>query len=155
MSERNLSVLVVDDEPMVRSLLKRSLAAHGISAWTAANGREAIELYWLHRAQISMVFLDVCMPQMDGPTTARALKDIDPQVRFCFLSGCYGSYSAEGLLSLGALELFSKPFVLAELIESIEESALLRPLASVRRLLGPGLPATSGEMLASSTGGWS
>ena len=82
---------------------------------------------------IGIVFLDVCMPGLDGPATARVLQDIDPQVRFCFLSGCYGSHSAQSLMSLGALQIFSKPFAIAELVEVIEEAALARQLAPIRR----------------------
>jgi CheY-like chemotaxis protein len=136
MNEPTSGVLVVDDERLVRSLLNRVLALHGLRVWTAATGREAIELYCRHQAQISMVFLDICMPGLDGPATARALQDIDPRVRFCFLSGCCGSYSTESLLNLGALKVFSKPFVVAELVDVIDEPYSASPTRSC-----PGLRA--------------
>jgi CheY-like chemotaxis protein len=124
MNATNYGVLVVDDEPLVRLLLERSLTLHGFSVWLASNGQEAIDSYCRHQWHIAMVFLDVNMPGLDGPETACALRAIDPQVRFCFITGCSVGYSEAELLALGALRVFPKPFVIAELVRAVQDTVL-------------------------------
>jgi len=70
MNEMNSGVLVVDDEPLVRSLLKRSLVPHGFVVWTAANGWEAIELYCRYQTQLA---LSSSMCACRGSTVPRPL----------------------------------------------------------------------------------
>ena len=67
-------VLVVDDEHLVRVIMQLGLERDGFEVWTAANGRQAIELYREHREDIAAVLLDVRMPGLDGPATLGALR---------------------------------------------------------------------------------
>ena len=69
-------VLVVDDDHLVRVLAQMGLERDGFEVWLAANGREAIDLYRTHRKDISVVLLDVCMPDLDGPHTLDALRTL-------------------------------------------------------------------------------
>jgi CheY-like chemotaxis protein len=112
-------VLVVDDEPQVRRLLEVALTRKGMTVWTAADGRAAVEIYRQHRDRIRMVLLDVQMPGQDGPWTLVELQKVNPQVRAVFISGNSGQYHAELLLALGAAAVLSKPFTLAELDRTI------------------------------------
>jgi CheY-like chemotaxis protein len=72
-------------------------------------------LFWRHREMIDLVLLDVCMPGLDGPQTATALQQLEPRIRFCFMSGDLGGYTDRKLRELGALALIPKPFRLAEI----------------------------------------
>jgi two-component system, OmpR family, response regulator len=103
-------ILVVDDEPSVRRLLAAALRQSGFSVCLASSGEEAVALYEQHRGTIDLVLLDVRMETMDGPRTLAALRELDPQVRCCFMSGHAGEYSDDDLLALGASHVFSKPF---------------------------------------------
>jgi CheY-like chemotaxis protein len=76
----------------------------------AANGTEAIDLYRQHHQTLSLVLLDVRLPDMDGPATLAALQQIKPQVRCCFMSGHTGTHTPDQLLALGAVAFFPKPF---------------------------------------------
>jgi CheY-like chemotaxis protein len=114
-------ILVVDDEPMVRQLLKLALEHHGLTVLLASDGREAVETYRLHCDQIGAVLLDVQMPNLDGPHTLDAIQQINPEVRCCFMSGYTGAYSAEDLLGRGALHIFQKPFGLGELAATLRK----------------------------------
>src|SRR5207253_1417370 len=107
-TEQRPGVLVVDDEPAVRTLLQLSLGHHGFTVWSAAGGKAAVELYRQHQAEIAVALLDVQMPGLDGPWTLIALRQINPQVRCCFMSGHTGEYDAETLLDLGAVHVFQK-----------------------------------------------
>ena len=109
-------ILVVDDEPGVRSLLQRGLALNGFRVWLAGEGEEAIEIYKAHHDSIAVVLMDVCMPRMDGPATLAALRNIDARVQCCFMSGGAGDYSGEELLARGASHLLGKPFSLPEVV---------------------------------------
>ena len=114
------TVLVVDDEPSVLSMLGLALKRHGMIARLARSGQEAVELYSHHRGDIGLVLLDVQMPQMSGPQVLEALRQLDPNVRCCFMSAEAGC-SVDDLLALGALAIFRKPFSLAEVMARLGE----------------------------------
>lgn len=118
-------VLVVDDEPVIRSLLDRALRASGFQPILARSGREALEVYAEQKGDIDLVLLDVRMPELNGPETFQALLQLDPEVRCCFMSGDLGGYTADELRAEGALHLFTKPFPVGE------------PAATLRRLTNP------------------
>jgi CheY-like chemotaxis protein len=119
---------VVDDEHFVRSMLQLGLERNGFDVWLAANGREAIDLYRLHQDRIAVVLLDVRMPGLDGPGTLDALRELNPQVLACFMSGDAGAYDPQELLQRGAARVIAKPFH-------------LDPLADTLRLVVRGEPA--------------
>ncbi|QEL16634.1 response regulator [Limnoglobus roseus] len=103
-------VLLVDDEPSVRAMLDFALRSHAFTVRRAAGGAEALAAYRAHRGTVAVVLLDVLMPEMDGPQTLAAIREVNPAVRAVFMSGHTGRYSAADLLSLGASHVFQKPF---------------------------------------------
>jgi CheY-like chemotaxis protein len=123
-----LGVLVVDDEDFVRIMVQLGLEHNGFDVWLASNGREAIQLYQTHRERIAVVLLDLRMPVMDGPQTLDALRELNPEVRVCIMSGDMGSDGPEGLRQRGAAHVIAKPFRLDR-------------MANVLRLLANGEPA--------------
>jgi two-component system, OmpR family, response regulator len=110
---RRPAVLVVDDNPAVRQLLAAWLEGEGFAVWLAEGGPEAVEVYRRRAGAIDLALLDVNMPAWDGPRTLAALREIDPHLRCCFVSGHTGPYAEADLLALGA-PLLRKPFSLAE-----------------------------------------
>lgn len=121
-------VLVVDDDHLVRIMVQLGLERNGFDVWLACNGREAVDLYRAHRDSIGVVLLDVCMPGLDWPATLDALRQLNPEVLACFMSGGPGHYEPEDLRRRGAVCVIAKPFLLNE-------------LASTLRLLTHGVPA--------------
>jgi CheY-like chemotaxis protein len=107
-------ILAVDDEWYVRGLLDAGLRQHGFALWLAADGRAALDLYRRHGRAIDVVLLDVRMPDLDGPQTLAALREINPHIRCCFMSGDPGRYTERELCDLGAAAVIRKPFRLAE-----------------------------------------
>ena len=80
------TVLLVEDEPMVRSVAERALTRHGYTVITADNGEDALEI--LGRGeQIDLLISDVVMPGMDGPTMVREARKSRPDLKILFMSG--------------------------------------------------------------------
>jgi CheY-like chemotaxis protein len=122
-------VLAVDDSLLMRVMLRRALDRAGFRVVLARSGPEAIRLYRQYQPAIGAVLLDIQMPGVDGPETLAALRDMDPSVRVCFVSGDTGEYLPEDLIRRGAEAVFYKPFRLDDLADV------------VRRMLDDG-PAT-------------
>ena len=118
-------ILVVDDEPALRTLLHTVLQRKGFAVWLADGGRSAVETYRQHEAAVSVVLLDVRMPDMDGPKTLAALQRINPAVVCCFMTGFAGEHTPESLLGLGAVRLFEKPFRIEEMAQALWQTAQL------------------------------
>ena len=117
--QRSSGVLVADDDEAVRRMLAVGMRTHGFAVWLAANGREAVDLYREHPDVIDVVLLDVRMPGLDGPGTLAALREIDPRVRCCFMTGDAGHYADRMLADLGAAAVFRKPFRLREVAQRL------------------------------------
>jgi CheY-like chemotaxis protein len=109
------TVLVVEDHDGVRKMLDIALRHHGFNVKLAANGREAIALYQNDGENIALVLLDVQMPELDGPQTLAVLRQFNPQLLCCFMSGNTGRYGPRELLEAGAAHIFQKPFGVREL----------------------------------------
>ena len=86
------TILLVDDEDMIRDLCSRILTKAGYSVITASNGREALEVYQQRGSEISLVILDLIMPEMGGKQCLESLLSLDPSVKVVIASG----YSANG-----------------------------------------------------------
>jgi anti-anti-sigma factor len=116
-------VLVVDDEPAVLFVLEAGLRHAGFEVWSAPDGRQAVELYRSRPGAIAVVLLDVRMPGMDGPRTLGALRGVCPAVRCCFMTGNPEPYTEEGLLQMGALQVFRKPVALEDVAGTLRHVA--------------------------------
>ena len=114
-------ILVVDDDATVRAMLDMGLRHSGFRVWQAADGAEALGVYRRHAADIDAVLLDVRMPGLDGPQTLAALRQLNPQVCCCFISGEIGQYTQDQLLAMGAAYFFKKPFSLAEITQTLRQ----------------------------------
>ncbi len=116
-------VLLAEDEPVIRDLLGHLLRAKGFAVWSAADGREALDVYGRHRDDIRAVLLDVHMPRLDGPQTLRALRQLDPEVRCCFITGTVGDgEEEEALRALGPTAVLHKPCTPEELADALRQA---------------------------------
>ncbi len=114
------TVLVVDDEPMVRDVAEAILARFGLSAVQAADGDEAVRLFAAEPERFAVVLLDLTMPRLSGAETFRQIRDIKPDARVILMSGyneqeASGSFAGKGLA--GFLE---KPFSTQALGAAVE-----------------------------------
>ncbi|MHB1461772.1 MAG: PAS domain S-box protein [Armatimonadota bacterium] len=115
----NGTVLLVDDEESIREVGRQMLIHIGFDVLTASDGREAIEVYRGFQQQISLVLLDMTMPDLDGVDTFRALRRIDPKVKVVISSG-YAEKDVELKFAAEHVDGFiAKPYTLAELREHL------------------------------------
>ena len=84
---RGETVLVVDDEALIRQIARRTLEAFGYGVLLASDGAEAVAIYERHRAEIDVVLTDMMMPVMNGAATIEALVRLNPDVRIVCASG--------------------------------------------------------------------
>ena len=124
------TVLVVEDEPSVRMLVRAILQRRGYTVIEASSGVEALKLWHAHRAQVSLVLTDLVMPDgVNGQELARRLRRDMPGLRVVFSSG-YSPEIAGRELKLGAGENFlQKPFS-ADTLSEIVRRALDTPPAA-------------------------
>jgi len=113
------TVLLVDDEQFVRELGARILTKHGYTVLQAVNGREALDLFGKERSQISLVILDLIMPEMGGTECLKELLKIDPQVNVLVASGYSADASVKGTIQMGAKGFVTKPFRVKDLLRDV------------------------------------
>ncbi len=109
------SILVVDDEPVVRALLKAALAPAGSRVVEAADGSEALDVAW--REQPDLVLLDVGLPKLNGLDVCRALKTNPAAPRVLLITG---NADLPGLEDCGADGVVTKPFRPLELLDVVQ-----------------------------------
>jgi len=102
------TILVVDDEKEVTELLEEFLSDKGYTVYTAQNGRMAVEITKKIRPHI--VLLDIMMPEMDGITTLKELKKIDPAIGVVMATAVKDEELAKSTMAMGAYDYVVKPF---------------------------------------------
>jgi two-component system response regulator MprA len=122
----SVRVLVVDDEPAVRSALKRALELDGYTVLLANDGQQAIDR--LREDRVDAVVLDVAMPVLDGIQTTRRLRDIGDRTPILMLTARDAIDDRVEGLDVGADDYLTKPFALRELHARLR--ALLRRVES-------------------------
>ncbi|MCC6393249.1 MAG: response regulator [Bryobacterales bacterium] len=119
------SVLVVDDEEVVRQVAARMLKNLGYHAICLGSSREAVEYYRRRGADIDMVIVDLIMPELSGKQVFEQLREINPRVRVVLSSGYNQDASVDALIDAGAKAFLQKPYRLAQLSETV--SAAMKP----------------------------
>ncbi len=115
------TVLVVDDERIVREITRLTLLSHGYNVLTADEGTEALALYSKHGSEISVVLTDIVMPYLDGASTIRALQRMDPDVKVIACSGLNSNEKRIGAMTLRDVPFLEKPYTTEALLRKLEE----------------------------------
>ncbi len=115
---RRRTILLVDDEELIRQLARLTLQSHGYQVIEAEDGQQALDLFRQHRQQIDLVILDLTMPQLSGQEVFQRLLAIDPAVPVIFASG----YAVEQLDDSEREKMagfIRKPYRPSELLEVV------------------------------------
>jgi len=115
------TVLLVEDDPIMRRLTRQMLQDQGYSVVEAQDGNSALELTASHQGSIDLVLTDVVMPGMGGPELVLKLMDSHPDTRFLYMSGYTGELVVDHGLAEG-VALLEKPFTRVALLTTIEKA---------------------------------
>jgi CheY-like chemotaxis protein len=112
------TILLVDDEPMIRNLAKMILQRSGYRVVLAENGRDAVDCYLRQQGRIDLVILDLTMPQMSGREALQQLRALNPHVRVILSSGYSPKHLSE-LAGDGFAGFVSKPYRPEDLVRTV------------------------------------
>ena len=134
-----IKILVIDDDPTIRYLVKTILEDVGYHVLHASGGDEGLHLLHTH-SPIDMVITDILMPGTDGLAVIREVMTVSPSTKMIALSGGGMILTAETSLhiarKMGAFESLAKPFVrkdLLELVKRVLHSGTEEPDATPRQ----------------------
>jgi two-component system cell cycle sensor histidine kinase/response regulator CckA len=116
------TILLVEDEEGLRSLNARGLRSRGYSVVEASNGVEAMEALEERNGAIDLVVSDVVMPEMDGPTLLKAMRERNPELKIIFVSGYAEDAFEKSLPENQQFAFLPKPFTLSQLVAAVKET---------------------------------
>ncbi|MPZ55084.1 MAG: response regulator [Rhizobiales bacterium] len=116
------AILLVEDEEGLRGLNARGLASRGYTVLEAGNGVEAMDVLDERNGQVDLVITDVVMPEMDGPTLFRVLRERNPEIKIIFVSGYAEEAFEKNLPENGKFVFLPKPFTLKQLVAAVKET---------------------------------
>lgn len=117
--QRRGTVLVVDDEEVVRGVASRILGSYGFDVILANDGREGVAAFREHRPEIVAVLMDLTMPAMDGVDAFRELRSIDENVPVLLMSGYNEQDAVMRFAGKGLSGFVQKPFTVEILRERL------------------------------------
>ncbi len=124
------TILLVEDEAMVRAVAERALTRQGYNVVTATNGEEALEM--LERSElegpaIDLLISDVVMPTMDGPTLVGHARERFPDLPILFMSG-YAEEQLRSMITIEHVGFLPKPFSVQQLGQAARDAIADRKL---------------------------
>ena len=118
------TILLVDDEDLIRDLIRKILEANGYNVLTAEDGFAAEKTLKAHLKTIDLIVLDLIMPHMSGKEAFEKLQAISCDIPIIIVSGFSLNDDSQELISKGAADYLQKPFDLVKLLQSIRVSLL-------------------------------
>ena len=115
------TILLVEDEEAVRSFAARALRMRGYNVLEASGGEEALEIVKRGDTEIHLLITDVVMPNMDGPTMVRHVKELKPDLAVIFMSGYAEEAFRRSEQSSEDIHFLPKPFGLKHLAAKVKD----------------------------------
>jgi PAS domain S-box-containing protein len=118
--KQNLSVLIADDDPGVCKLGKNFLSLMGYTAFTATNGKEAVEI--IANEKIDLVILDLIMPVYDGYLTINFIRENNPEIPVIVITGYFEKTNIDEVKKFSCVKAFiDKPFTMSRFTKIIDK----------------------------------
>ena len=119
-NNKDIQILIVDDEPGIRSMLTFELGVRGLKTMAAEDGLKGLEM--LRGQKIALVITDLKMPKMDGIALLREIKKVAPAIQVIVVTG-FGTIEAEVVaMKEGAFGFIRKPFHLDEFCALVDRA---------------------------------
>jgi two-component system cell cycle sensor histidine kinase/response regulator CckA len=121
------TILLVEDEEAVRSFAARALRMRGYNVLEASGGEEALEIVQSGKVEIHLLITDVVMPNMDGPTMVRHVKELKPDLAVIFMSGYAEEAFRRNDQNSEDIHFLPKPFGLKQLAAKVKDVISSQP----------------------------
>jgi len=116
------TVLLVEDDALVRGMVKAMLKKMGYTVWVAHNPGEAWTLVENETARIDLLLTDVVMPEMAGTELSKKIGQILPGIKVLFMSGYTSNIILKQGVPFEAIHFIQKPFSIGELGQKVREA---------------------------------
>jgi signal transduction histidine kinase/ActR/RegA family two-component response regulator len=120
-TSKNETILVADDELLIRDTISNILGEAGYKVITTENGREALDIYSKSHNEIDMVLIDMFMPELNGRDAFIMMHKINPDLKAILCSGISQEGLKETMIEMGFKDFISKPFTMKTLTETVYE----------------------------------
>ncbi len=116
------TILVVEDEEMLREFVMETLANQGYNVIPASDGEMAVELYTRYQSSIALTFADIGLPLIGGVEVLTRIRSINPSAKIVFGSGYVESQAKNEMLEKGAWAILNKPYKAVEILKVVREA---------------------------------
>lgn len=117
----NETILVVDDEESMKTLLSAVFKEKGYTVITASDGQEALDIYRQRHAEINIVLTDMGLPKLGGEEVVSGIKKINKDARIIVASGYFERELKSGLVKSGVKDFVQKPYLPDEILQKVRE----------------------------------
>ena len=115
------TVLVIEDEEMLRNLAKAILISKGYKVLTAEDGMQGVEMYQSHQKEIAVVLSDIGLPALSGQDVLKRIREINPKAKVILASGFIDPEAKSEMYKSGAKHFIQKPYLPDEVLQKIRE----------------------------------
>jgi len=119
MNQKNLKILIVDDEEVVAEVLGKLIEVDGHKVAVTHEGKQALEAY--QKEKFDIVFADISMPGMNGIDLTQKLLELDKDARIVAVTGHIGTQEVDDIMKAGAKIYMKKPFTRKDIEQTIKE----------------------------------
>ena len=115
------TILIIEDEEMLRELLRSSLVLQGYTVLTAQDGKQGVEIYQSHQKEIAVVVSDIGLPFLGGHEVFNRIRKINPKAKVILASGFFEPEIRSEMYKAGLKEFIQKPYLVGEVLQKIRE----------------------------------
>ena len=117
--KRQITILIVEDDDDLRESLAASLSDEGYHVVWAQDADEAIKNVKAHK--VNIVFMDICLPGMNGVEVYKAIKKIQPVATTVMMTGYFVQDLVSAAITAGAYDVLYKPFTVDDILKMIKK----------------------------------
>ena len=117
--KRQIAILIVEDDQDLRESLATALRDEGYKVFSAQDADEAIASVKAHK--VNIVFMDICLPDMNGVEVYKAIKKIQPTATTVMMTGFFVQDLVNADISAGAYDILYKPFTMDDILKVIKK----------------------------------
>lgn len=117
--KRQITILIVEDDQDLREALAAALCDEGYQVLSAQDADAAIASVKAHK--VNIVFVDICLPDMNGVEVYKAIKKIQPAATTVMMTGFFAQDLVNAAISAGAYDVLYKPFTMNDILKMIKK----------------------------------